>query len=91
MNEEIHLYMWSSTKKAGWTGPVDHLIKALHKKLEPGKATLLLLSKCNGRIYGSQTPLSKVANVQPQNAKNWTDAAWEKKDASRNWKKPFPN
>ncbi|WP_047418903.1 ribosome recycling factor [Cellulophaga sp. Hel_I_12] len=76
MNEEI-TFILDSTKES-MNGSIDHLIKAF-TKIRAGKANPIMLSSVMVDYYGSQTPLSQVANVATPDARTLTVQPWEKK------------
>ena len=75
MNEEID-FILDSTKEA-MNGAIAHLEKEL-KTIRAGKATPAMLSTVMVDYYGSQTPLSQVANVNTPDARTLSIQPWEK-------------
>ncbi|CAM1352520.1 MULTISPECIES: ribosome recycling factor [Tenacibaculum] len=75
MNEEID-FILDSTKEA-----MDKAISHLEKELvgiRAGRATPAMLSTIMVDYYGSQTPLSQVANVNTPDARTISVQPWEK-------------
>lgn len=75
MNEDIK-FIVDSTKEA-----MDNAIAHLNKQLlsiRAGKASPAMLSSVMVDYYGSQTPLSQVANVNSTDARTITVQPWEK-------------
>ncbi|WP_046756423.1 ribosome recycling factor [Kordia jejudonensis] len=75
MNEDIK-FIIDSTKEA-----MDNAITHLNKQLlgiRAGKASPAMLSSVMVDYYGSQTPLSQVANVNSTDARTITIQPWEK-------------
>lgn len=75
MNEEID-FILDSTKEA-----MDKAISHLEKELvgiRAGRATPAMLSTIMVDYYGSQTPLSQVANVNTPDARTISIQPWEK-------------
>ena len=75
MNEEID-FILDSTKEA-----MDKAISHLEKELvgiRAGRATPAMLSTIMVDYYGSQTPLSQVANVNTPDARTIAIQPWEK-------------
>jgi ribosome recycling factor len=56
---------------------IDHLIKEL-SKLRTGKASPAMLDSVRIDYYGSQSPLSQVANVTAQDSKTLAIQPWDK-------------
>ena len=75
MNEEID-FILDSTKEA-MNGAIAHLEKEL-KTIRAGKATPAMVSTVMVDYYGSQTPLSQVANVNTPDARTLSIQPWEK-------------
>lgn len=75
MNEEIEFIIDSS--KEQMQNAVDHLIKEL-RSIRAGKASPSMLSNIMVDYYGSQTPLSQVANVNTPDARTLSIQPWEK-------------
>ena len=75
MNEEIE-FIIDSTKEQ-MNAAVDHLIKEL-RTIRAGKATPAMLSTVMVEYYGSQTPLSQVANINTPDARTISIQPWEK-------------
>tara|TARA_R110002050_G_scaffold57866_4_gene130162 strand:+ start:4530 stop:5087 length:558 start_codon:yes stop_codon:yes gene_type:complete len=75
MNEDIQ-FILDSTKEA-----MDNAIKHLEKQLtniRAGKASPAMLGSVMVDYYGSQTPLSQVANVNTPDGRTITVQPWEK-------------
>ncbi|RKE99048.1 ribosome recycling factor [Ichthyenterobacterium magnum] len=75
MNEDIK-FILDSTKEA-----MDNAIKHLEKQLvniRAGKASPSMLGSVMVDYYGSQTPLSQVANVNTPDGRTITVQPWEK-------------
>ena len=75
MNEEI-TFIVDSTKEA-----MDKAIKHLEKQfvnIRAGKASPAMLGSVMVDYYGSQTPLSQVANVNTPDGRTITVQPWEK-------------
>ncbi|CAM1366847.1 MULTISPECIES: ribosome recycling factor [Tenacibaculum] len=75
MNEEID-FILDSTKEA-MDKAVSHLEKEL-AGIRAGRATPAMLSTIMVDYYGSQTPLSQVANVNTPDARTISIQPWEK-------------
>jgi ribosome recycling factor len=75
MNEEIK-FIIDSTKEA-MDNAIAHLIKQL-LGIRAGKASPAMLSSVMVDYYGSQTPLSQVANVNSTDARTISVQPWEK-------------
>ena len=75
MDEEIQ-FILDSTKESMDSAMV-HLEKAF-LKIRAGKASPAMLSSIMVDYYGSQTPLSQVANVNTPDARTITVQPWEK-------------
>ncbi len=75
MNEEISFIL--DTTKESMDGAMVHLEKAL-VKIRAGKASPAMLSSVMVEYYGSQTPLSQVANVNTPDARTISVQPWEK-------------
>ncbi|WP_346882574.1 ribosome recycling factor [uncultured Algibacter sp.] len=75
MNEDIQ-FILDSTKEA-----MDNAIKHLEKQfvnIRAGKASPSMLGSVMVDYYGSQTPLSQVANVNTPDGRTITVQPWEK-------------
>jgi ribosome recycling factor len=75
MNEELQ-FILDTTKEA-----MDAAIKHLEKQfvnIRAGKASPSMLGSVMVDYYGSQTPLSQVANVNTPDGRTITVAPWEK-------------
>ncbi|MCB4799846.1 ribosome recycling factor [Neotamlana laminarinivorans] len=75
MNEDIQ-FILDSTKES-----MDNAIKHLEKQfvnIRAGKATPAMLGSVMVEYYGSQTPLSQVANVNTPDGRTITVQPWEK-------------
>lgn len=75
MNEEID-FILDSTKES-MDNAVAHLEKEL-RSIRAGKATPGMLANVQVDYYGSQTPLSQVANVNTPDARTIAIQPWEK-------------
>ena len=75
MNEEIEFIIDSA--KEQMDAAIEHLIKEL-RSIRAGKATPAMLSTVMVEYYGSQTPLSQVANVNTPDARTISIQPWEK-------------
>lgn len=76
MNEEIDIIL-DSTEEA-MQGALTHLDKALGN-IRAGKANPQMLGGIFVDYYGSQTPLSQVANIATPDSRTITIQPWEKK------------
>ncbi|NAS32155.1 ribosome recycling factor [Flavobacteriaceae bacterium R38] len=75
MNEEIDFIMDSTKEAMG--GAISHLEKAL-VNIRAGKASPVMLNNVFVDYYGSQTPLSQVANINTPDARTISVQPWEK-------------
>ena len=75
MNEEIDFII--DTAKEQMQHAIEHLVKEL-RSIRAGKATPSMLSTIMVDYYGSQTPLSQVANVNTPDARTISVQPWEK-------------
>ena len=75
MNEEIEFII--DTTKEAMASAISHLEKEL-RAIRAGKATPTMLANVSVDYYGSQTPLSQVANVNSSDARTLTIQPWEK-------------
>lgn len=75
MNEEIDFIL--DTSKESMDGAMVHLDKAFIK-IRAGKASPAMLSTVMVEYYGSQTPLSQVANINTPDARTISVQPWEK-------------
>ena len=75
MNEELQ-FILDSTKEA-MINAIKHLAKQL-LNIRAGKASPSMLGSVMVDYYGSQTPLSQVANVNTPDGRTITVAPWEK-------------
>ncbi|MGB1284396.1 MAG: ribosome recycling factor [Polaribacter sp.] len=75
MNEEIEFII--DTAKEAMDNAIAHLVKEL-RTIRAGKATPAMLSNVQVDYYGSQTPLSQVANVNTPDARTISIQPWEK-------------
>lgn len=75
MNEEIEFIL--DTSKESMDGAMSHLEKAFIK-IRAGKASPAMLSTVMVEYYGSQTPLSQVANINTPDARTLSVQPWEK-------------
>lgn len=75
MNEEVQFVIDSA--KEAMEKAMSHLEKEL-VKIRAGKASPSMLSSVMVEYYGSQTPLSQVANVNTPDARTISVQPWEK-------------
>ncbi|RZN82047.1 MAG: ribosome recycling factor [Winogradskyella sp.] len=75
MNEEIQFII--DTAKEAMDGAIKHLEKQL-VNIRAGKASPSMLGSVMVDYYGSQTPLSQVANVNTPDGRTITVQPWEK-------------
>ncbi len=75
MNEEIEFII--DTAKEQMENAIQHLEKEL-RHIRAGKATPAMLASVMVDYYGSQTPLTQVANVNSIDAHTLTVQPWEK-------------
>ncbi|WP_075344053.1 ribosome recycling factor [Tenacibaculum agarivorans] len=75
MTEEIE-FILDSTKEA-MNSAISHLEKEL-RSIRAGKASPAMLANVQVDYYGSQTPLSQVANVNTPDARTISIQPWEK-------------
>ncbi|MFD2567291.1 ribosome recycling factor [Pseudotenacibaculum haliotis] len=75
MNEEIEFIVDSA--KEQMQNALDHLAKEL-RSIRAGKASPSMLANIMVDYYGSQTPLSQVANVNTPDARTISVQPWEK-------------
>ena len=75
MNEEIEFIL--DTAKEAMNNAIEHLTKEL-RTIRAGKATPSMLTNVMVDYYGSQTPLSQVANVNTPDARTISIQPWEK-------------
>lgn len=75
MNEELDFIL--DTAKEAMTAAIAHLEKEL-RTIRAGKATPSMLANVQVDYYGSQTPLSQIANVSTPDARTITIQPWEK-------------
>ncbi|MBL4605067.1 MAG: ribosome recycling factor [Flavobacteriaceae bacterium] len=75
MNEEIE-FIVDSTKEQ-MQNAIDHLVKEL-RSIRAGKASPSMLTNIMVDYYGTQTPLSQVANVNTPDARTISIQPWEK-------------
>lgn len=75
MNEEIEFIL--DTAKEAMSNAIEHLEKEL-RSIRAGKATPAMLGTVMVDYYGSQTPLSQVANVNTPDARTLSIQPWEK-------------
>ena len=76
MNEEL-AFIIDSTREL-MQNAIEHLEKEF-RNIRAGKATPAMLGGVTVEYYGSQTPLSQVANVSTMDAHTITVQPWEKK------------
>jgi ribosome recycling factor len=75
MNEEIEFIL--DTAKEAMSNAIEHLEKEL-RSIRAGKATPAMLGTVMVDYYGSQTPLSQVANVNTPDPRTLSVQPWEK-------------
>ncbi len=75
MNEEIDFILDSA--KESMNNAISHLEKEL-RSIRAGKASPAMLANIQVDYYGSQTPLSQVANVNTPDARTIAIQPWEK-------------
>lgn len=75
MNEEVAFII--DTAKEGMDSAIAHLEKEF-SNIRAGKASPSMLGGVMVNYYGSQTPLSQVANVNTPDAQTITVQPWEK-------------
>jgi ribosome recycling factor len=75
MNEEIEFIL--DTAKEAMNNAIEHLEKEL-RSIRAGKATPAMLGPVMVDYYGSQTPLSQVANVNTPDPRTLSVQPWEK-------------
>lgn len=75
MNEEVDFVLDSAKEDMG--NAITHLEKSL-LNIRAGKASPAMLGGVMVDYYGSQTPLSRVANVNTPDARTITVQPWEK-------------
>ncbi len=75
MNEDIQFLL--DSLKEELEKAISHLEKE-YRSIRAGKANPSMLSSVTVEYYGSQTPLSQVANVNTMDAHTLTIQPWEK-------------
>ena len=75
MNEELELIF--DVAKEQMEESIEHLVKAL-SAIRAGKASPSMLSSVKVDYYGTETPLSQVANVNSTDARTLIVQPWEK-------------
>lgn len=75
MSEEIQMYL--DEEKDKMAGTVKHLTGELNK-IHAGKASPAMLDGLTVDYYGSETPLTQVANVNAPDARTIAIQPWEK-------------
>jgi ribosome recycling factor len=75
MNEEVEFII--DTTKEAMSNAITHLEKEL-RAIRAGKATPAMLANVMVDYYGSQTPLSQVANVNTPDPRTIAVQPWEK-------------
>ncbi|TDS19160.1 ribosome recycling factor [Maribacter caenipelagi] len=75
MNEEVEFVL--DATKEGMNAAIAHLERAF-LKIRAGKASPAMLSSVMVDYYGSQTPLSQVANVNTPDGRTISVQPWEK-------------
>jgi len=76
MNDEVDFIL--DTAKEAMDNAIAHLEKEF-RSIRAGKATPAMLGTVLVNYYGSQTPLSQVANVSTADPRTLTIQPWEKK------------
>ena len=76
MNDEVDFIL--DTAKEAMDNAIAHLEKEF-RSIRAGKATPAMLGTVLVNYYGSQTPLSQVANVNTPDPRTLTIQPWEKK------------
>ena len=75
MNEEVEFIVDSAEEQM--QNAIEHLIKEL-RSIRAGKASPSMLTNIMVDYYGSQTPLSQVANINTPDARTISIQPWEK-------------
>lgn len=75
MNEELNMVFGMA--KEGMEQSIEHLEKSL-ANIRAGKASPSMLNSVKVDYYGSETPLSQVANVNTTDARTLVVQPWEK-------------
>ncbi len=75
MEEEVEFLL--DAAKESMNKAIEHLDKEL-RSIRAGKATPAMLSTVMVEYYGSQTPLSQVANINTPDARTISIQPWEK-------------
>ncbi len=75
MDEELQFIL--ETTKEYMQNAIEHLVKEF-RNIRAGKATPAMLGSVTVNYYGSQTPLTQVANVNTLDAHTITVQPWEK-------------
>ncbi|MGH1338531.1 MAG: ribosome recycling factor [Aureispira sp.] len=75
MEEEIALYL--EVAEESMLSSVEHFKKGA-QRIRSGKATPAMFDSIRVDYYGSQTPLSQVANIKAQDGRTLILAPWEK-------------
>jgi ribosome recycling factor len=75
MQEDIALYLEAAEESM--LNSVDHFKKEA-QRIRSGKATPAMFEGIRVDYYGSQTPLSQVANIKAQDGRTLILAPWEK-------------
>ncbi|MAD97859.1 MAG: ribosome recycling factor [Flavobacteriaceae bacterium] len=75
MEEEVEFLL--DAAKEAMNRAIEHLDKEL-RSIRAGKATPAMLSTVMVEYYGSQTPLSQVANINTPDARTLSIQPWEK-------------
>lgn len=75
MNEEIEIII--ETAKEDMLNAIEHLKREL-SNIRAGKASPMMLKGVMVDYYGSQTPLSQVANINTPDAQTISVQPWEK-------------
>ena len=75
MNEEIQLIVEEAREQM--SGAIDHLKREL-SNIRAGKASPMMLQGVNVDYYGSQTPLSQIANINTPDAQTLSVQPYER-------------
>ena len=75
MNEELQMYMEDAEDRM--KAAIEHLNREL-LKIRAGKASPHMLDSVKVDYYGTETPLSRVANVNTSDARTLVIQPWEK-------------
>lgn len=75
MNEDIQVIL--DTAKEGMSHSIEHLEKAL-STIRAGRATPSMLSGVRVDYYGTETPLTQIANINTPDPRTISVQPWEK-------------